>query len=205
MCLCGQRARRPLVSTDMLNLHLPSALSAWLNRLTGQPPPPSVEPVDTVMQWPPQAARVLVSAERLAHRSIAHALALEHPKGFLLSHVPLFKLVRVPGQHSYREWLSRAGLLTVDFVLCDEHGYGRAAVILPLADDQPRHVRKRDRLMRVLAATELVVTEWDRECAHATPEQLQARLMPRGENAPGHNKPAAATPKRRAETVGGRA
>ncbi|MFG6458333.1 hypothetical protein [Roseateles sp. BYS96W] len=179
-------------------------MSAWLNRLTRQTPPPSVEPVDTVMQWPPEAARVLVSAERHAHRSIAQALALEHPKGYLLAHVPLFKLVRVPGQHSYREWLGRAGLLTVDFVLCDEHGYGRAAVLLPLGDDQPRHIRKRDRLMRVLAATELTVTEWDRDCAHFTPEQLCARLMPKVENEAGSPQPAAAAKapsKRRAEAA----
>ncbi len=191
----------------MSNLHLPSALSAWLNRLTRQTPPPSVEPVDTVMQWPPEAARVLVSAERHAHRSIAQALALQHPKGFLLAHVPLFKLVRVPGQHSYREWLGRAGMLTVDFLLCDEHGYGRAAVLLPLGDDQPRHIRKRDRLMRVLAATELAVTEWDRDCAQLTPEQLAAHLMPAVENAHG-NHPAAATAAtpggQRAEAIGHR-
>jgi hypothetical protein len=147
----------------MLNLHLPQAMGAWLSRLTGQDSGPAAEISDTVMRWPPTAARVLASAERHAHKTIAQALALEHPKGFLLAHVPLHKLVRVPLNPSYREWLSRTGLLTVDFALCDEHGVVRSVVLMPIAEDQPRQLRKRERLLRVLEATELTVTPWDRE------------------------------------------
>ncbi len=158
----------------MLNLHLP----AWLSNLTGQSTPRrQVDASDTVMHWPPTAARVLVSSERHAHKSISHALALEHPKGFLLAHVPLHKLVRVPKQYSYREWLSRTGLLTVDFALCDEHGYVRSVVLLPVAEDQVRHSRKRERLLRVLGATELAVTHWERDWQNDTPERLRDRLF----------------------------
>jgi hypothetical protein len=160
----------------MLNLHLPT----WLSNLTGQSAPHrEVDASDTVMHWPPTAARVLASSERHAHKSISHALALEHPKGFLLAHVPLHKLVRVPKQYSYREWLSRTGLLTVDFALCDEHGYVRSVVLLPIAEDQVRHSRKRERLLRVLGATELAVTHWERDWQNETAGRLRDRLFPK--------------------------
>ena len=163
----------------MLNIHLPRAVGAWLNHLTGQSGTRRVDASDTVMHWPPTPARLLVSAERHAYKSISQALALEHPKGYLLAHVPLHKLVRVPRQYSYREWLSRTGLLTVDFALCDEHGYVRSVVLLPIADDQPRLVRKRDRLLRVLGATELTVTPWDRAWQTEDGSRLRALLFPR--------------------------
>ena len=162
----------------MLNLHLPRAVGAWLSNLTGQSNQRRVDASDTVMHWPPTAARVLVSAERHAHKSIAQALALEHPKGFLLAHVPLHKLVRVPKQYSYREWLSRTGLLTVDFALCDEHGYARSVVLLPVAEE-PRHSRKRERLLRVLGATELAVTPWNREWQNESSDRLRDALFPK--------------------------
>lgn len=154
-------------------------MGAWLSRLAGQESSPPADLSDTVMRWPPTAARVLASAERHAHKCIVHALALEHPKGFLLAHVPLHKLVRVPLNQSYREWLSRTGLLTVDFALCDEHGYARSVVLMPLTSDQHRHTRKRERLLRVLGATELAVTQWDREWQNEDGERLRGTLFPK--------------------------
>ncbi|MCE4537693.1 hypothetical protein LXT12_10575 [Pelomonas sp. P7] len=163
----------------MLNLHLPRAVGAWLSRLTGQAESRPADPADTVMHWPPTLARVLGSAERHAHKSLAQALALEHPKGFLLAQVPLHKLVRVPRHHSYREWLSRTGLLTVDFALCDEHGYARAVVLMPIADGQVRQARRRERLLKVLAATELSLATWEREWQNEEPARLRATLFPK--------------------------
>ena len=163
----------------MLNLQLPRAVGAWLSRLAGQETPARADPTDTVMRWPPTPARVLASAERHAHKCLAHVLALEHPKGFLLAHVPLHKLVRVPRNHSYREWLSRTGLLTVDFALCDEHGCVRSVVLMPLPDEQARQVRKRERLLRVLDAAELTVTPWDRAWQGEADAQLRDALFPR--------------------------
>jgi hypothetical protein len=163
----------------MLNLQLPRAVGAWLSRMAGQAREEPPEPADTVMRWPPIAARVLVSAERHAHKCIAQALALEHPRGYLLAHVPLHKLVRVPRHNSYREWLSRTGLLTVDFALCDEHGVVRSVVLMPLTDEQLRQARKRDRLLRVLGATDLSVTSWDRAWQTEDSEQLRRALFPK--------------------------
>jgi len=163
----------------MLNLHLPHAMGAWLSRLTGQGETVHEPVSDTVMRWPPTVTRVLASTERHAYRSIAQALALEHPKGFLLAHMPLHKLVRVPLNQSYREWLSRTGLLTVDFALCDEHGVVRSVVLMPIAEDQTRHQRKRERLLRVLEATELPVTAWDREWQSEDATQLRGILFPK--------------------------
>lgn len=146
----------------MLNLHLPHAIGAWLSRLTARKTSVRrVDQADTVMHWPPKPARVLGSAERNAHRCLAKVLALEHPKGFLLAHVPLYKLVRVPQQHSYREWLARTGLLTVDFALCDDQGRTRAVIMLPIPGDDERAARRHDRLMRVLSATGLPIAKWD--------------------------------------------
>ncbi|CAM4057818.1 hypothetical protein [Roseateles saccharophilus] len=162
----------------MLNLHLPRAVGAWLSRWTQPEAAHRPDPSDTVMHWPPTPVRVLASTERQAHKCLAQALALEHPKGYLLAHLPLHKLVRVPRQHSYREWLSRTGLLTVDFALCDEHGYVRSVVILPVPDDQPRLARRRERLLRVLAATELVITPWERGWQGEDGERLRATLFP---------------------------
>lgn len=162
----------------MLNLHLPSAVGAWLSRLTKPDGVRSTDLGDTVVRWPPTPARVLASPERHAYKCMAQALALEHPKGFLLAHVSLHKLVRVPA-HSYREWLSRTGLLTVDFALCDEHGVVRSVVLMPLAADQLRQIRKRERLLRVLAATELTLNLWDREWQNGDARQLQGRLFPK--------------------------
>jgi hypothetical protein len=163
----------------MLNLRLPRAVGAWLNRMTGQGEERRPAPPDTVMRWPPTPARVLVSAERHAHKCLAQALALEHPKGYLLAHVPLHKLVRVPRQNSYREWLSRTGLLTADFALCDEHGYARAVVLMPIAEDQPRLQHRRERLLRVLGATDLPLTLWQRDWQGEDDRALRRSLFGR--------------------------
>lgn len=164
----------------MLNLHLPRAVGAWLHQLTGQSDTPHLDAHDTVAQWPPTPARVLVSTERHAHKALAQALAREHAKGFVLAHVPLSKLVKVPRQKSYREWLSRTGLLTVDFALCDEHGYARSAVLMPLPDEpQPRQLRKRERLLRVLTAAGITVVDWQRDWQGADAEQLRGHLFPK--------------------------
>lgn len=163
----------------MLNLKLPRAVGAWLHNLAAQRGASRADATDTVMLWPPTPTRVLASAERIAHKHIAQALALEHPKGFLLAHVPLYKVVKVPKQHSYREWLSRTGLLTVDFVLCDEHGYVRSAIVMPATEEDPRLTRKRERLLRVLEASGLAVTVWDRAWQSDDSQRLHQHLFPR--------------------------
>lgn len=163
----------------MLNLHLPRAMGAWLNRLAGQDIEPPTDVSDTVMRWPPTPARVLASADRHAHKSLAQALALEHPKGFLLAQLPLHRVVHVPRKHSYREWLSRTGLLTADFALCDEHGYVRAVVLMPVPEDQPRQRIKRERLLRVLAATDLPVALWERDWHGDDIDKLRAAVFPK--------------------------
>jgi hypothetical protein len=147
----------------MLNLQV-SSLGALFRQLGGRAAKAERPPTDndTVMHWPPTPAKVLASEERLAYKALAKALALEHPKGFLLAHVPVPKVVRVPARYSYREWLSRTGLLTVDFALCDAHGYVRAAVLLPLAEESGRLSRRRERLLRVLQAADVRILVWHR-------------------------------------------
>ncbi|MCE4552990.1 hypothetical protein [Pelomonas cellulosilytica] len=163
----------------MLNLHLPRTVGAWLDRLKHPHDEPDLAPADTVLRWPPTPSRVLSSAERHAHKCLTKALALQHPKGFLLSHVPLHKLVRVPRKNSYREWLSRTGLLTADFALCDEHGYVCAVVLMPVAEDQVRQLRRRERLLRVLEATGLPVELWERGWQGDDDETMRRNLFHR--------------------------
>lgn len=163
----------------MLKLQLPRTLGAWLARLVPAPRRAASDATDTVLNWPPTPARLLSSSERHAHKCLAQVLALEHPKGFVLAHVPLHKLVRVPRQRPHREWLARTGLLTVDFALCDEHGYARSLVLLPLPEDQAHARRQRERLLRVLAATELAVLPWQRAWPAEAAEALRATVFPK--------------------------
>lgn len=162
----------------MLNLHFRRSIGGWLNRLTQLAfARDRAAPPDAALRWPPGPACVLASGERHAHQGLSQALALEHPKGFVLSHVPLHKLMRVPPKHPYRDWLLRTGRLTVDFALLDQHGYTRVVVLMPVARDQPRQLRRRRRLLRWLRATGMPMMVWGRDCQGAEAEQLRRRLF----------------------------
>ncbi len=133
-------------------------------------------PWDTVMHWPPSAVRPLGTVERVVHTALAAALQIEHPQGYLLAHLPLPRLVRVPVRRSYKEWLSRTGHLTVDFVLCDALGQPWLAVLLEHPDESPRAQRQRDRIQRVLLAAEIPVLSW-RNGWQTDPKALRAALL----------------------------
>jgi hypothetical protein len=49
---------------------------------------------------------------------------------------------------------------------------------MPVSDDQLRLQRRRERLLRVLGATDLPVTEWDREWTNEASERLRHKLFP---------------------------
>lgn len=115
---------------------------------------------DTISSWPPAPGKVLSGAERLVHASLEGALRATHPQGFLFAHVPLPRLVRVPSRRSYKDWLSRTGHLSADFVLCDADSRTLAVVMMANFHESPRGQRRRERLLRVLQAAGVQVVEW---------------------------------------------
>lgn len=115
------------------------------------------EDLDTVAAWPPQATRVLTTQERQAYDLLRNAL----PAHMILAQVPLQRFIKVPTRNSYAEWLRRVGHLSADFVICDRHAQVVAVVELRSEDALSGRARRRqDRLLKVLAAAQIPVHEW---------------------------------------------
>lgn len=116
------------------------------------------ENFDTLAAWPPSATRVLTHGEREAYDLLRLAL----PAHMVLAQVPLHRFVKVPTRNSYSEWLRRVGRLHADLVVCDRHSQVVAVVEILSDDDAPasRVQRRRDRMIRVLKATEIPVHVW---------------------------------------------
>jgi hypothetical protein len=116
--------------------------------------------LDTVTAWPPQATRVLTTAEREAYDLLRAAL----PAHMVLAQVPLQRFIKVPTRNSYSEWLRRAGHLSADLIVCDRHSQVVAVVEVhgsePLSE---RAERRRERLVRVLKAADIPVHIWSTE------------------------------------------
>jgi hypothetical protein len=114
---------------------------------------------DTVTSWPPQATRVLTTAEREAYDLLRSAL----PAHMILAQVPLQRFIKVPTRNSYSEWLRRVGHLSADFVVCDRHSQVIAVVEVHASDDavSERAQKRRLRLERVLKAAQVPVHVWD--------------------------------------------
>lgn len=165
--------------------HAPS-WNRWLARLRERLQAPRLatparrdplrSPWDTVLHWPPSAARPLGTVERVVHAALSGALQVEHPQGYLLAHLPLPRLVRVPVRRSYKEWLTRTAHLTVDFVLCDALGQPWVAVLLEHPDASARALRRRERLERVLLAAGIPVLLW-RNGWQTDPKGLRTALL----------------------------
>ncbi len=118
------------------------------------------EALDTVMDWKPEAARVLTIDERQAHELLRRAL----PHDFLiLAQVPLSRFLRVPMRHSYADWLQRVGRLSADLLVCDASSHVLLAIDIRGAQQgsSERSRRRHDRLARVLRAANVRVLVWD--------------------------------------------
>lgn len=114
------------------------------------------EALDTVADWPPEAARVLSITERQAHELLKRAL----PGFLVLGQVPLSRFVRVPTRHSYGEWLQRVGSLSADLLVCDSGSRVLAVIDIRSADESARSRRRHDRMAKVLRAANIRVHEW---------------------------------------------
>lgn len=129
---------------------------------------------DTVIAWPPEAARLMNDAERQAFDLLREAL----PHHLILAHVPVARFVRVPTRQSYAEWMRRIGNTCVDLVVCDASSRVVAAVDIRRnldGGDPERQQRRHERLHRVLTASGITVQVW-REDALPAPD-IVARLL----------------------------
>ncbi|MFN7693505.1 MAG: DUF2726 domain-containing protein [Burkholderiales bacterium] len=129
-------------------------------RLHPQTPAPTPLGADTVSNWPPEAGKVLSGPERLAYAALSSALHTAYPQGFLLAHVPLPRLVRVPSRRSYKDWLARTGHLSADFVLCDSTSRPLVVVQMAAVKESSRGQRRTERLQRVLEAAGIRLVFW---------------------------------------------
>jgi hypothetical protein len=112
--------------------------------------------LDTVADWPPEAARVMTTPERKAYEISRRAL----PQQMVLSQVPLSRFLRVPTRHSYSQWVSRVGCLNADLVVCDQGSRVLAVIDIRPTQQSSRARNRHERMTRVLRAAHINVLTW---------------------------------------------
>lgn len=112
--------------------------------------------LDTVADWPPEAARVLSVTERQAFELLKRSL----PGFMVLAQVPLSRFVRVPMRRSYNDWLQRVGQLSADLVVCDIGSRVLAVIDIRSPEETARSKRRHERMTRVLKAAGIQVHTW---------------------------------------------
>ena len=127
--------------------------------------------LDTVIDWPPESARVLTVAERQSHDLLRKAL----PGFMVLAQVPLSRFIRVPTRHSYSDWMQRVGSLSADLLLCDSGSRVLAVIDIRAVQETERSKRRHERLAKVLKAAGIRVYVW-REGSLPTASQVRALL-----------------------------
>ncbi len=132
--------------------------------------------LDTVGGWPPQATRILTTAERLAQDVLIRAL----PEYLVLAQVPLARFLKVPTRNSYVEWLRRLGNQCADLVVCDKATQVIAVVDVqaPTERSSERARKRLNRMARVLKAAQIPLHVWT-EGALPSIEAARATLLPK--------------------------
>jgi Protein of unknown function (DUF2726) len=117
------------------------------------------EQVDTVIGWPPQATRVMTSAQCRALHLLRRAL----PERLILAQVPLSHFIEVPTRHSNLEWMRRVGRVTADLMICDAQGRVLCVIDLRrIGHERSFQTRRRhERMARVLEAAQMPFYVWD--------------------------------------------
>ena len=126
--------------------------------------------LDTVQSWTPQAVRVLTLPERQAYDLMRKAM----PRQLVLAQVPLARFISVPTRHSYSDWLTRVGRLTVDLLVCDKSSRVVAVVDIRTGGQSERSVRRHERMTQVLQAAGIRVMHWN---AEALPSAAEVRAL----------------------------
>jgi len=115
--------------------------------------------LDTVRDWPPEAARVLTIAERRAYDLLRTAL----PGLLVLAQVPLSRFLRVPTRHSHADWLQRVGSLSADLLVCNGSSRVLAVIDIRPAQRTERSRRRHERTARVLKSAGIEVQVWSED------------------------------------------
>jgi hypothetical protein len=131
------------------------------------------ETLDTVADWPPEAARVMTTSERKAYEIVRRAL----PQQVVLSQVPLSRFLRVPTRHSYSQWVSRVGCLNADLVVCDQGSSVLAVIDVRPAQQSARARKRHERMSRVLRAAHVNVLTWS-EASLPTVSEVRTQMAP---------------------------
>jgi hypothetical protein len=164
--------------TFIAALTISALLFAWLwaRRRGGTVRKPPAENLDTVQSWTPQAVRVLTLPERKAYDLVRKAL----PGRLVLAQVPLARFISVPTRHSYSDWLTRVGRLSVDLIVCDKSSRVVAVVDVRTPGQSQRSQRRHDRMRQVLEAAGIRVLHWS---AEALPSASEVRALFRDQGA----------------------
>lgn len=133
------------------------------------------ESLDTVQSWTPQAVRVLTLPERQAYDLMRRAM----PNRLVLAQVPLARFISVPTRHSYSDWLTRVGRLTVDLLVCDKSSRVVAVVDMRTPGQSERSIRRHERMSQVLQAAGIRVLQWNAE-ALPSPAEVRALFREQG-------------------------
>jgi len=131
------------------------------------------EALDTVADWPPEAARVMTTPERKAFEIVRRAL----PQQVVLSQVPLSRFLRVPTRHSYSQWVSRVGCLNADLVVCDQGSRVLAVIDVRPAQQSARARQRHERMSRVLRAAHVNVLTWS-EASLPSVAEVRTQMAP---------------------------
>jgi hypothetical protein len=137
--------------------------------------------LDTVMGWPPEAARILTINERQAYDLLRRSM----PGFLVLAQVPLSRFIRVPSRHSYTDWLQRVGSLSADLLLCDAGSKVLAVIDIRANQESDRARRRHERMARVLRSAGVHVFDWREgelpsasEVRHVMAKLVGARVDP---------------------------
>lgn len=142
----------------------------WARRRGGNERKAQPEQLDTVQSWTPQAVRVLTLPERKAYDLLRKAL----PGRLVLAQVPLARFISVPTRHSYSDWLTRVGRLSVDLLVCDHSSRVIAAIDVRTPGESERSQRRHQRMTEVLKAAGIQVYTWN---ADALPGAAEVRTL----------------------------
>lgn len=128
------------------------------------------ESLDTIQAWTPQAVRVLTTAEREAYELLRKAM----PGQLVLAQVPLARFISVPTRHSYSDWLTRVGRLSVDLLVCDHSSRVVLAIDVRTSGESARSQQRHARMAEVLRAAGVRVVHWR---ADALPSVNEVRAL----------------------------
>jgi hypothetical protein len=148
--------------------------------------------LDTVQDWPPEAARVLTIAERRAYDLLRNAL----PGFLVLAQVPLSRFLRVPTRHSHADWMQRVGSLSADLLVCNGGSRVLAVIDIRPAEQTERSRRRHERMARVLKSAGIEVQVWseDRLPSASEVRSLLGSVLERSSGITAQARPATSRP-----------